>query len=65
MKCPCKDCEKAGCGPYHDQFQQYSLWRAWRQKLNVQMAIERKKSEISKDHEKQYRYNLKKGWNKP
>ena len=23
IKCPCKDCEKKGCGPYHDVCEPY------------------------------------------
>lgn len=28
---PCKDCERKGCGPYHDQCPEF---RAYREKIN-------------------------------
>ena len=65
MKCPCKECERSGCGPYHDQCQQYSVWKEWRQKIIREKAKDREKTELSRDHEMRYRYNLKKGWKKP
>ena len=26
MYCPCKDCNKKGCGSYHDQCDSYQKW---------------------------------------
>lgn len=26
MICPCKNCEKKGCGPYHDECKAYQEW---------------------------------------
>lgn len=65
MKCPCVECEKKGCGAYHDQCPEYSLYRAWRQDVCQWMAEQRKKNDISRDHERKYRFRLTKGWNKP
>ena len=65
MKCPCRECEKRGCGPYHDQCTAYSRFREWRNEVNRKIAEERQKKELSHDHEMRYRFNLKKGWNKP
>lgn len=28
MKCPCADCEKKGCGSYHDICKEYQKWKA-------------------------------------
>ena len=46
MICPCKDCEKKGCGAYHAQCQLYLDYAQWRRYIN---DIERKS--------KQYCYN--------
>ena len=31
MICPCKGCEKAGCGAYHDKCEDYKEWDNARQ----------------------------------
>ena len=31
MICPCKGCEKAGCGSYHDECPKYTEWAKGRQ----------------------------------
>lgn len=30
MECPCKDCEKKGCGVYHDKCEKYLEYSAYR-----------------------------------
>lgn len=39
MICPCKDCEKKGCGVYHSKCEKYLEFVKWRQSVN---EIERK-----------------------
>lgn len=39
MICPCKDCERKGCGAYHSQCQPYLDYAQWRKDIN---EIERK-----------------------
>lgn len=34
MICPCKDCEKKGCGIYHSQCQAYLDYAQWRKDIN-------------------------------
>ena len=34
MICPCKDCEKKGCGEYHDICLNYQKWVAWKKLAN-------------------------------
>ena len=29
MKCPCRGCEKVGCGSYHDQCAAYQEWKKY------------------------------------
>ena len=56
MICPCKDCEKKGCGEYHSQCKPYLDYVKWKQGVNEK---ERK--------EKQFSYNIKERrskWNK-
>ena len=53
MICPCKDCEKKGCGNYHSQCQEYLGFKKWKEQVNEK---ERK--------EKQYYYNIEKRRNK-
>ena len=31
MNCPCKDCDKKGCGSYHDQCEPYQQWMQYRE----------------------------------
>lgn len=31
MICPCKGCDKAGCGAYHDECERYKEWDKSRQ----------------------------------
>ena len=62
MICPCKGCEKAGCGSYHDVCPAYSEWRAWKDNVNKKKSEEGDKRTLSRDHELKYRKNLKKGW---
>lgn len=34
MLCPCKECEKKGCGTYHDQCEEYQKFVKWRTYVN-------------------------------
>jgi hypothetical protein len=34
MLCPCKDCEKKGCGNYHSQCKEYLEYKKWKQQVN-------------------------------
>ena len=34
MICPCKDCEKKGCGDYHSQCQEYLEYKKWKEQVN-------------------------------
>ena len=34
MVCPCKDCEKKGCGDYHSQCQEYLEYKKWKGETN-------------------------------
>ena len=34
MLCPCKDCEKKGCGTYHSQCEKYLEYVKWKQGVN-------------------------------
>lgn len=40
MICPCKECEKKGCGSYHDECVSYLEWVKYRNKMS---AMERKR----------------------
>lgn len=43
MVCPCKDCERKGCGKYHDQCKPYLDFVKWRQKENEKERKEKQK----------------------
>ena len=62
MICPCKGCEKAGCGIYHDECEPYLEWQRYRRKQNDKRNAER--CDMSRDHEMKYRRNLKQGRSK-
>lgn len=34
MICPCKDCEKKGCGVYHSKCEKYLKWVDWKRSVN-------------------------------
>ena len=34
MNCPCKNCEKKGCGSYHDNCKEYLEFVQWRKFVN-------------------------------
>ena len=61
MKCPCKGCEKAGCGQYHDQCERYQAWIASRHEIKRMKWLEQDSRSMSRDHEIKYRKNLKQG----
>ena len=59
MICPCKVCEKKGCGKLHDTCVPYQEWNATNEERNRQRRLERR--ELSTDQERKYRKNLKRG----
>ena len=61
MICPCKGCEKAGCGEYHDQCERYQSWAVGRKAVNDLKRSEADFRQLSRDHEMKYRRNLKTG----
>lgn len=34
MNCPCKDCEKKGCGEYHSNCKPYLEYVEWKKEFN-------------------------------
>lgn len=42
MICPCKDCEKKGCGKYHDLCLPYNKYKRWKSAVNQAERQERK-----------------------
>lgn len=61
MICPCKGCEKAGCGEYHDTCERYLAWTDERKAYNNRRHAEDDCRQLSRDHEMKYRKNLKQG----
>lgn len=61
MICPCKGCDRAGCGAYHDQCDAYRSWRGELDEVNRRKASDQDCRQLSHDHEMKYRKNLKKG----
>lgn len=55
MICPCKNCEKKGCGSYHDQCNEYQVWSDWRKQFNQNRLMDQEMLQISRDHERKYR----------
>lgn len=41
--CPCKGCEKAGCGSYHDECEKFQAWKAEKEKIIQARAKENAK----------------------
>lgn len=46
--CPCKDCERKGCGEYHSQCEAYK---------NFKIALEQEKADLKK-HRAKYQYEI-------
>lgn len=46
MKPPCKTCERAGCGVYHDECVEYQKYVKWKKQWNTYRRNEIKKGEI-------------------
>lgn len=44
MICPCKDCEKKGCGVYHSKCEKYLKYVEWKRAVN---EIERKEKQFA------------------
>lgn len=61
MRCPCKGCDrrKLGC---HGRCEQYKAWTASRHEINRKRYAEQDVRQLSRDHERKYRRNLKQGF---
>lgn len=46
--CPCKDCERKGCGEYHSHCEAYK---------NFKIALEQEKADLKK-HRAKYQYEM-------
>lgn len=40
MECPCRYCEKKGCGAYHSQCEDYKLFQAEREAIRHQKRLD-------------------------
>ena len=61
MKCPCRGCENAGCGAYHDSCEEYQKWAAERDEINRQNRMANIHAELSRSQEVKHWKNLKAG----
>ena len=61
MICPCKTCDRKGCGSFHDSCEAYQEWSAWNEEKNRKKAAEKEANGLSRDHEMKYRRNIKTG----
>lgn len=61
MICPCKTCDRKGCGSYHDSCEPYKEWAAANKEKNEKRKAEKDVRQLSRDHEMKYRRNLKTG----
>ena len=61
MKCPCKECfhRTITC---HGFCEGYKAWREWRDEVNRKKQQDKELKALSRDHELEYRKNLKQGW---
>ena len=48
MKNPCMNCEKAGCGVYHDQCEPYQQYRKYHNDISKARAKARKELQLTK-----------------
>lgn len=61
MTCPCKGCEKAGCGSLHDSCEAYQAWSAERQELNRLRNMANEHGQLSRQQMHKHWHNLKLG----
>ena len=61
MICPCKGCDKAGCGDYHDRCEEYQAWSAERNEIHRQLRMENIHRQLSRSQEVKHWHNLKEG----
>ena len=57
MKCPCIDCEKKGCGAYHDKCEPFKEWSRQNEESRKRRAMDRR--DLSRDLEMKYRRKLR------
>lgn len=61
MTCPCRDCERKGCGSYHSHCEKFTEWQEWKAEGNKRRQADKETRQLSRDHELKYRRNLKTG----
>ena len=61
MICPCKKCEKKGCGRKHDSCESYQAWAAERAEINRRKKLETDEPWLSRQQELKHWKNLKQG----
>ena len=60
MICPCKDCEKKGCGNYHSQCQKYLMYV---QEKRLASERERKEKTLTYNERGRKKWKEKTWWN--
>ena len=56
MICPCKDCEKKGCGTYHSQCKPYLDYVKWKQSVNAEMRKDKNEYRANKKYKRRNRW---------
>jgi len=46
VRCPCRGCEKAGCGSFHDECERFREWKAWKDEVNKEKAKDQRCNDL-------------------
>ena len=61
MTCPCKECNRKGCGNEHDSCEPYKAWAAERAEANSRRRMDTDNRQISREQMRKHWQNLKNG----
>lgn len=59
MICPCKDCEKKGCGVYHSQCKEYLDYVKWKQSVNEEIRKDKLEYRLTKYYKRRNKWTIK------
>lgn len=64
MRCPCIECDKKGCGAYHDKCEPYQAFFAYRNEVNQRRAAAFAQSKIYEPDKKFKQSIVRSVWSK-
>lgn len=59
MSCPCENCERKGCGAFHDRCDDFLAWKAQLEQASKNKYLYNDTWSLSREHEIRYRAIMK------